>query len=131
MSDPLLQNLKTSRKQRAIIALLQYPTTDKAAEAVGVHPSTLRRWLRQPGFREALLQARREVFSQSMGRLQHAAQPAVTMLMRIMADTNTPASVRVRAIDTILSQAGKALEFEDIEGRVSLLEQVARAKLIK
>jgi hypothetical protein len=131
MSDLLLQNLRTSRKQRAIIALLQYPTTEKAAEAVRRHPTTLRRWLREPEFREALLQARREEHSQSMGRLQHAAQPAVTMLLRIMADTNTPASVRVRAIGTILSQAAKALELEDIEGRVSSLEQVARTKSIK
>jgi len=131
MSDPLLQILKTSRKQRAIIALLQCPTKEKAAEAAGVHPSTLRRWLQQPDFREDLRQAGREAHSQSMRRLQHAAQPAVTMLLRIMTDTTTPASVRVRAIATILSQGDKAFEYEDIEERVSLLEQVARAKLIK
>ena len=34
---------------------------------------TLWRWSKQPAFQEALRQARREAFSQSMGRLQQAS----------------------------------------------------------
>ena len=130
MSD-LLQNSKASRKQRAILALMQYPTLEKAAQAVGVHPTTIRRWMQQPEFRDALVQARREVFSQATGRLQQATQLAVTTLIKTMADTNTSASTRVQASTATLSQAAKAVELEDIATRLMALEEAVKAKSIK
>jgi hypothetical protein len=42
-----------------------------------------------------------------------------------MIDTNTPASVRVRAAEAIFNHAAKAIEIEDIEVRVSELERAA------
>ena len=40
-------------------------------------------------------------------------------------DANTPASVRVRAADCVLGHAAKAIEIEDLEVRVTQLEQAA------
>ena len=34
MSEKLIKNCRTSRKDRAILALLEHPTLEKAAEAV-------------------------------------------------------------------------------------------------
>jgi hypothetical protein len=45
----------------------------------------------------------------------------------MMIDPNTPASVRVRAADCVLGHAAKAIEIEDIEVRVTQLEQAAEA----
>lgn len=42
-----------------------------------------------------------------------------------MIDPNAPASVRVRAADSVLDHAAKAIEIEDIEARVAALEQAA------
>jgi hypothetical protein len=42
-----------------------------------------------------------------------------------MIDPSTPASVRVRAADSVFSHAAKAIEIEDIEARVAALEQAA------
>jgi hypothetical protein len=42
-----------------------------------------------------------------------------------MLDQNTPASTRVRAADSVLDHAAKAIELEDIESRVAVLEQAA------
>ena len=42
-----------------------------------------------------------------------------------MIDTNTPASVKVRAAEAIFNHAAKAIEIEDIEARVSELERAA------
>jgi hypothetical protein len=44
-----------------------------------------------------------------------------------MVDQATPASVRVRAADSIFNHAAKAIEIEDIEARVAALEQAAAA----
>jgi hypothetical protein len=37
MAEKMIKNCKTSRKDRAILALLEHPTMEKAAEAVGAH----------------------------------------------------------------------------------------------
>jgi hypothetical protein len=42
-----------------------------------------------------------------------------------MIDPSTPASVRVRAADSVFNHAAKAIEIEDIEARVAALEQAA------
>lgn len=47
--------------------------------------------------------------------------------MKIMVDPAAPASVRVRAADSIFNHAAKAIEIEDIEARVSELERAAEA----
>jgi F0F1-type ATP synthase delta subunit len=44
-----------------------------------------------------------------------------------MIDSNTPASVKVRAAEAIFNHAAKAIEIEDIEARVSELERAAEA----
>ena len=44
-----------------------------------------------------------------------------------MIDPNSPASTRVRAADSILDHAAKAIEIEDIEVRVAQLEAAAKA----
>lgn len=38
-----------------------------------------------------------------------------------MIDANTPASVKVRAADSVLDHAAKSIEIEDIEARVAEL----------
>jgi len=124
MSEKLIKNCRTSRKDRAILALLEHPTAEKAAEAVGVHPTTLRRWLRQPEFQEALRQARREKFSQSMGLLHLGTSAAVAHLMKLMRDPNQPGSTQIRAIDSLLNRVAKAIEIEDILARLAALERI-------
>jgi hypothetical protein len=123
MSEKLIKNCRTSRKDRAILALLEHPTLEKAAEAVGIHPTTLRRWLRQPEFQEALRQARREKFSQSMGLLHLGTNAAISNLLKIMRDPNQPGSTQVRAIDSLLNRVTKAIEIEDILARLAALER--------
>src|SRR5215472_11183176 len=61
---------------------------------------------------------------QSIDRAAPAAtSAAATTLLKTMVDPATPASVRVRATDSIFNHAAKAIEIEDIETRVAALEQ--------
>jgi hypothetical protein len=44
-----------------------------------------------------------------------------------MVDQKTPPSTKVRAADSILNHAAKAIEMEDIEARLSELERASEA----
>ena len=115
---------KFGRKQEeAIAALLTQRNLDEAAKAVDITARTLLRWMKEPEFGAAFREARRTAFSQAVGKLQQGAPAAATALLKIMLDSQTPASVRVRAAECILNQSAKAIELEDIEARVAELER--------
>ena len=80
-----------------------------------------------PEFQTAYRQARRDAFGQAVARLQQGTSAAATTLLQTMIDSNTPASVKVRAAEAIFNHAAKAIEIEDIEARVSELERAAEA----
>ena len=116
-----------ARQERMILALLEHPTHEKAAAALGISTVTLWRATKKPEFAEAFRKARREAFSQSVARLQHASNAAVGTLLRVMTDREAPAASRVRAADVILQTALRGMEMEDIEVRVSELERATEA----
>jgi hypothetical protein len=117
---------KFSRKmEEAVAAVLIQKNLEEAARSVGIGTATLLRWQKMPEFKAALRQARRDAYSQSIGRLQQATSAAVSTLLKTMVDPGTPPSTKVRAADSVLSHAAKAIELEDIEARVSELERAA------
>jgi hypothetical protein len=121
---------KLSRnKEKAISALLSYATIQEAALATGVGESTLRRWLKEPGFLAEYRVARRQVFQHAIATLQRATPAAVaTLLACLKADSE---SVRLRAAVAILEHAHKGIELEDLEVRlVALAEEVEKLKEI-
>ena len=83
--------------------------------------------MKLPEFQTADREARRAAFGQSVGRLQQACAAAVSTLLNIIVDTNTPASTRVRAADSVLDHSAKAIELEDIETRLCELERAAES----
>src|SRR3954453_16744820 len=94
---------KFERKMdEAIAALLTQRNMEEAAKLVGISPSTLLSWIKQPAFEGAYRPARRPVFSQSIARIQQADGPVVNTLLNIMIDPSSPASTRVRAADSVL-----------------------------
>lgn len=84
-NDELGKGPRQTRRDRAILALLQHVTVEKAAAAVNLHPSTLYRWLKEPDFRDQFLEARSRAFAQSLARLQQAAPVAASRLLQVMA----------------------------------------------
>jgi hypothetical protein len=113
------------KKEEAVIALMTHRSVEDAARSIGVNADTLLRWMKLPEFKTALREARREAYGQAISRLEHASGAAVTTLLKVMTDQNTPASSRVRAADCVLDHARHAIEVEDIEVRVSELERAA------
>jgi transposase-like protein len=115
------------KKEEAIVALLTQRNLEEAARSIGIAPNTLLRWMKEPEFDAAYREARRVAFGQSIARLQQGTAAAATTLLKIMIDAGTPASVRVRAADSIFNHAAKAIEIEDIEARLSELERATEA----
>jgi hypothetical protein len=116
------------KKEEAIAALLTHRNVEEAARSIGIDAKTLLRWMKLPEFQTAYREARRAAFGQSIARLQQAASAAATTLLKIMVDPSAPASCRLRAADSVLGHAAKAIEIEDIEARVSELERAAEVQ---
>ena len=113
------------KKEQAVVALLSHRSIEEAARSIDVAPNTLLRWIKEPEFDVAYRAARRAAYSQAIARLQQMSSAAVSVLGKIMVDQSAPASTRVRAADSILDHAAKAIELEDLEVRVAALEQAA------
>src|ERR1017187_6488976 len=119
---------KFGRKQEdAIAALLTQRNIEEAAKVAGISANTLLRWMKVPDFQNAYREARGAAFSQSIARLQQGTSAAASTLIKLLLDTNTPASVRARVADSIFNHAAKAIEIEDIEARGSELERNTEA----
>lgn len=113
------------KQEEAIIALLTHRNVEEAARAIDVAPSTLFRWMKEPEFDRAYREARHLAFRQSIGRLQQGATAAATTLLKIMVDPDVPPSCRIRAADSVLGHAAKAIELDEIDGRLTALEEAA------
>ena len=97
------------KKEAAIAALLTKPNIEEAAKATGIAPNTLLKWMKVPEFDEAYRKARRVAFGQCIARLQQGSSAAATTLLRMLIDSGTPHSVRVRAAECILNHATRRL----------------------
>ena len=117
---------KFGRKmEAAVAALLTQRNMEEAARAAGISARTLMRWLKLPEFQAAYREARKAAYSQAVAKLQQGATAAATTLLKVMVDQSTPASVKVRAAECVMTHSSKAIEIEDIEARVSALELAA------
>ena len=115
------------KKEQAIVALLTQRNIEEAAKSIGIAPNTLLRWMKEPEFEKGYRQARRAAFGQSIAKLHQMSSAAVSTLGKVMVDSNTPPSTKVRAAEAILTHGAKAIELEDIEARVAELERAAEA----
>ena len=106
-----------------MVALLSNRDVEEAARACGTPARTLYRWLKEPAFDQAYRASRRSAYGQSTARLQQASSAAATTLWKVMVDAGTPASTKVRAAESVLAHAAKAIELEDIEARLAQLER--------
>jgi predicted negative regulator of RcsB-dependent stress response len=115
------------KKEAAVVALLTQRNLEEAAKTVGISANTLLNWLKVPEFQAAYREAKRAAYSQAVARLQQGAAAAATTMLKMMIDSNTPASVRIRAAECVMNHATKAIEIEDIEARVAELERATQA----
>src|ERR1700677_1878878 len=117
---------KFSRKmEEAVAAVLSQRNLDEAARVAGVGVAPLMRWQKLPEFQDALRKARREALSQTIGRLQQGSSAAATTLLKVMLEQTTPPSTKVRAADSVMNHALRAMELEEVLERLTKLERAA------
>ena len=125
-SEPKL----SAKQEKLIAALLTSATVHTAATAAGVSEPTAYRWMRDDAaFDTAYRTARRQAVQQAVARLQKLSGYAVTTLASIAMDKNAPTSSRVTAASKLLDLALRAVELEEIEARLSALEQVIKERV--
>jgi hypothetical protein len=110
------------KKQLAISALLENPTVKDAAAASGLADSTLWRWMKEPSFRAAYGEAKRQVVENSISRLQKIAGEAAGVLGSLMVDESSPPNTRVAAAKIVLELSLRGVETADILSRLDMLE---------
>lgn len=116
----------TSKWTEAYIGLLTYGSVRETAKATGISEATLYRYLKEPEFKEAIREGRREVMEASIARLQNAQLEAVETLVRNLR-CESP-SVEVRTAQIILEQSQKAYENSEILQRIEELENAVAQK---
>ena len=108
-------------QEKAIQALLSCVTVEAAAKKAGISCRTLHRWLKEAGFRQAYLAARRQVMEQAVGTLQRASLGAVEALVRNL-KCGVP-TVEVSAARIILDAGLKGVEMLEFEDRLAAVEE--------
>ena len=116
------------RQHRAIVALLAQSTVAAAAVSSGVGQSTIYKWLGEAAFRQALAQAEGAAVAAAGRKLVNLAESALNVLSDVLADPTTPAPVRVRAAETILSNLIRYRELVNFETRLDALEREVRGE---
>lgn len=117
-----------NKKEELLTALLTESTVEKAALKAGIAKSTAFKYLKDNDFKERLLDKKREVMAQVTNQLQRQALEAVKVLSDIMTDEKAPEYARISAAKSVLDNAYKGLDLEDIQVRLSKIEQAMDKK---
>ena len=112
----------TRKAEQAIVALLEHPTIAEAAKACGLSERSMWRWLQREDFQARYKQAQRVVVDTSITELQNATKEAVRTLRRNLTCGN--AFAENTAAQTILAQSLKAIEMQELQERITRLEQM-------
>ena len=127
MSDNLTRN-----QVKAIKALLEYPTIEKAAAAIGVNPRTIGRWLDDRSFRAELARAEGDALDKVTRKLLYLGDFAVNALGSVLQEPNQRGASNKRlAAQTILTQLLKLREMRNVEERIADLEAAVYGKANK
>jgi len=104
-----------------ILALAEGCTVDAAAQKADISPATVYRRKREPAFRAAVNEARRELWVDAIGRIAAAATDAADTLRALL---HSPLDqVRVAAARSILEHAAKGIDRVELEERLKLVEE--------
>ncbi len=112
------------RQEKILAALLEHSTVVKAAASINVVPSTIFRALQDPSFVKSYNQAKKQLVTDAISKLQKAAAAAVDTLMQIMGHESPPpgSAIRVSCARIILETSIKTSELQTLMERVEALE---------
>ncbi len=104
----------TEKQQKALAALITYPTREQAAEAAGITSKTLRKYLQDPEFKEAYARESHNIIDEATRQAQSGLAPALETLREIVESDAYSPSVRIQAARTLLEYTLRLTEITDI-----------------
>ena len=113
----------TKNQERALAALVSYPTMKAAAAAAGIDYRTIRRYMQDPDFIVEYRRITAELLSDARLRAQQALSPALETLSKICTDENAKNMDRIAAARSILEWTIRLTEVTDIIERLEALEE--------
>ena len=113
----------STRRKRALTALLSTPTIEGAAVKCGLSRRTLFRYLADPVFKAALRRQQDATVAAAVAALSGLAGSAIETLRDTLTDPEATPSVKVRAALGILEARRRIAELADLADRVTALEE--------
>lgn len=113
----------TPKQQKALLALLENPTKEKAAAASGITPKTLRAYLADPVFQSEYRKAFANMVEDATRQAQQTLRPALSTLKEIMEDEDIAPAARIQACRTALEYAIRLTDQNDLAERLTALER--------
>jgi len=108
---------------RAATALAQGSTVTAAADAIGVHRSTLYKWYKDdPRFRQAVDEIRKERYERLEDQMRDVESLALSRVRRLLEDDAVPAAVQLRTAMIVLNRPLQSLGTE--QWHVPLMEDL-------
>ncbi len=116
------RNKRMHKREAVALALLEAPTVTEASRRTGVSERTIYVWLKEPEFQEVFREVKKRFISLTLSRLEGITGEAIETLREIML-TGEGESPRVSASKTILETVLKLYEYEQLEERITKLEE--------
>ena len=111
------------KRDEFLIAMLEATTTKQAWEMAGINRNTAYNYLKDEEFKKELQARRSEVLRDSIHHLQMNLSTCTRVLMEIVTDAGTPASVKVQAINSVFSNYKNLTETIELRERIEKLEE--------
>ena len=93
---------RTSKKSRAIVALLSGKTNSQAAQSAGVTERTIYRWLSDPSFRSELSEAERQMIESATRQMSSLQEKAINVLDQLLESQDVSPQIRLSTAKSIL-----------------------------
>jgi phage terminase small subunit len=116
----------TSKKRKAIAALIGGATVTEAADKAGVKRQTVHTWLNEKGFKTELKISEAKVLDEVSRKLVALADKAVSAFKDVLDNSEADISLRVQAADKLIRRLIELRTQVDLEERVSELEKMAK-----
>lgn len=113
----------TPNQEKAIAALLTYPTKQAAADAIGITTRTIRNYFKDKEFCERYRAEFMGLITDASRQAQQTMSPALSTLREIMTNNQENSQTRIYAARTTLEYAVKLTELTDLVNRLEDMEK--------
>lgn len=112
------------RQIKFMKALLVKPTIKEAYEDAGIAENTAYKYLSDDEFNKEYTEQKRASLRHVSTRLNEIALRSITILDEVANDEEQTGASRIRAVEVALNYAYKGMELEDLNNRLSEIEQM-------